>query len=139
MKTSISVQEKISNIRELIIPMLRSSDNDMKTLAIKLSDNIFDIELSINTYHSKENDKSIFDKYVEQFIDKLSEPEALLNNISEDDLRKLLAVMEYEALAIKDPRQYELVSEEEQVENWVDAMDKQELKVEANKLGYNII
>ena len=33
MKTSISVQEKISNIRELIIPMLRSSDNDMKTLA----------------------------------------------------------------------------------------------------------
>lgn len=103
MKTSISVQEKISNIRELIIPMLRSSDNDMKTLAIKLSDNIFDIELSINTYPSKENDKAIFDQYIEPFVAKLSEPE-IMTNISEDELRKLLAVMEYEALAIKDPK-----------------------------------
>ena len=138
MKTSISVQENISNIRELIIPMLRSSDNDMKTLAIKLSDNIFDIELSINTYPSKENDKAIFDQYMEPFVAKLSESE-VMTNISEDDLRKLLAVMEYEALAIKDPKQYELASEEEQVEEWVDAMDKQDLQVEAKKLGYRVI
>ena len=68
----------------------------------------------------------------------IEEPE-INTNISEDELRKLLAVMEYEALAIKDPRQYELVSEEEQVENWVDAMDKQDLKAEANKLGYRVI
>ena len=47
--------------------------------------------------------------------------------------------MEYEALAIKDPKQYELAWEEEQVENWADAMDKQGLKVEAKKLRYNII
>ena len=46
--------------------------------------------------------------------------------------------MEYEALAINHPIQYELVSEEEQVEKWVDAMYKQDLQVEANKLGYNI-
>ena len=32
----------------------------------------------------------------------------VMTNISEDNLRKLLAVMEYEALAIKDPKQYEL-------------------------------
>ena len=69
---------------------------------------------------------------------ELEEPE-VITNISEDDFRKLLAVMEYEALAIKDPKQYELAWEEEQVEKWVDAMDKQDLQVEANKLGYNII
>lgn len=110
----------------------------MKTLAIKLSDNIFDIELSINTYPSKENDKAIFDQYMEPFVAKLSEPE-IVTNISEDDLRKLLAVMEYEALAIKDPKQYELAWEEEQVEKWVDAMDKQDLQIETKKLGYKII
>lgn len=38
---------------------------------------------------------------------ELEEPE-VITNISEDDFRKLLAVMEYEALAIKDPKQYEL-------------------------------
>ena len=46
---------------------------------------------------------------------ELEEPK-IMTNISEDDFRKLLAVMEYEALAIKDPKQYELAWEEEQVE-----------------------
>ena len=69
---------------------------------------------------------------------ELEEPK-MMTSISEDDFRKLLAVMEYEALAIKDPKQYELAWEEEQVEKWVDAMDKQDLQVEANKLGYNVI
>lgn len=69
---------------------------------------------------------------------ELEEPE-MMNNISEDEFRELLAVMEYEALAIKDPKQYELAWEEEQVEKWVDRMDKQDLQVEANKIGYNII
>ena len=67
------------------------------------------------------------------------EEEVLLNNISEDEFRELLVVMEYEALAINHPKQYELASEEEQVEKWVDAMDKQDLQVEANKLGYRVI
>ena len=67
------------------------------------------------------------------------EEEVLLNNISEDEFRELLVVMEYEALAINHPKQYELASEEEQVEKWVDAMDKQDLQVEANKLGYKVI
>ena len=67
------------------------------------------------------------------------EEEILLNNISEDEFRELLVVMEYEALAINHPKQYELASEEEQVEKWVDAMDKQDLQVEANKLGYRVI
>lgn len=71
-------------------------------------------------------------------VKELSEPE-VMTNISEDDFRELLAVMEYEALAIKDPIQYELASEEEQVEKWVDAMDKQDLQAEANKLGYRVI
>ncbi len=62
-----------------------------------------------------------------------------MTKISEDDFRELLVEKEYEALAIKDPKQYELASEEEQVEKWVDAMDKQDLQVEAKKLGYNII
>ena len=111
----------------------------MKTLAIKLSDNIFDIELSINTYPSKENDKAIFDQYMEPFVAKLSEPEILLNNISEDDFRELLVEKEYEMLKENHPKQYELASEKEQVEKWVDAMDKQDLQVEANKLGYRVI
>ena len=82
------------------------------------------------------NDDIIFRVELEEEL--FSEPE-MMTNISEDDFRELLAVMEYEALAIKDPIQYELASEEEQVEKWVDRMDKQDLQVEANKLGYRVI
>ena len=39
-----------------------------------------------------------------------------MTNISEDDFRELLVEKEYEALAISHPKQYELASEEEQVE-----------------------
>ena len=70
---------------------------------------------------------------------ELEEP-AFMSNISEDDFRKLLINTRYEVLAITKPlEQYELASEEEQVEKWVDTMDKQDLQVEAKKLGYNII
>ena len=70
---------------------------------------------------------------------ELEEP-AFMSNISEDDFRKLLINTRYEVLAITKPlEQYELASEEEQVEEWVDTMDKQDLQVEAKKLGYNII
>ena len=69
---------------------------------------------------------------------ELEEPE-MMTNISEDDFRELLVEKEYEMLKENHPKQYELASEEEQVEKWVDAMDKQDLQVEANKLGYNII
>lgn len=62
-----------------------------------------------------------------------------MTNISEDDFRELLVEKEYEMLKENHPKQYELASEEEQVEKWVDAMDKQDLQVEANKLGYNVI
>lgn len=69
---------------------------------------------------------------------ELEEPE-VMTNISEDDFRELLVEKEYEILKENHPKQYELASEEEQVEKWVDAMDKHDLQVEANKLGYNII
>ena len=69
---------------------------------------------------------------------ELEEPE-VMTNISEDEFRELLVEKEYEMLKENHPKQYELASEEEQVEKWVDAMDKQDLQVEANKLGYNII
>ena len=69
---------------------------------------------------------------------ELEEPK-VMTNISEDDFRELLVEKEYEMLKENHPKQYELASEEEQVEKWVDAMDKQDLQVEANKLGYNII
>ena len=69
---------------------------------------------------------------------ELEEPE-MMTNISEDDFRELLVAMEYEMLKENHPKQYELASEEEQVEKWVDAMDKQDLQVEANKLGYRVI
>lgn len=69
---------------------------------------------------------------------ELEEPK-VMTNISEDDFRELLVEKEYEMLKENHPKQYELASEEEQVEEWVDAMDKQDLQVEANKLGYNII
>lgn len=69
---------------------------------------------------------------------ELEEPE-IMTNISEDDFRELLVEKEYEMLKENHPKQYELASEEEQVEKWVDAMDKQDLQVEANKLGYNVI
>lgn len=69
---------------------------------------------------------------------ELEEPE-VMTNISEDDFRELLVEKEYEMLKENHPKQYELASEEEQVEKWVDAMDKHDLQVEANKLGYNII
>ena len=136
MKTSISVQEKISNIREIATAMLQSSDSHMIELAEILSDRVLDIEMELYDkdmliYGSQISCKELWDQ-------KLLEPE-VMTNISEDELRKLLAVMEYEALAIKDPKQYELAWEEEQVENWADAMDKQGLKVEAKKLRYNII
>ena len=67
------------------------------------------------------------------------EEELSVNNISEDEFRELLVETEYKMLKEHHPKQYELASEEEQVEKWVDAMDKQDLQVEANKLGYNII
>ena len=67
-----------------------------------------------------------------------SEPE-IIHNISEDEFRELLVEKEYEMLKENHPTQYELASEEEQVEKWVDAMDKQDLQVEANKLGYRVI
>ena len=111
-----SVQENIFSIREIAMAMLQSSDSHMIELAEILADKCLDIEMEL------------YDP----------EPE-IMTNISEDDLRKLLAVMEYEALAIKDPKQYELASEEEQVEKWVDRMDKHDLQVEANKLGYRVI
>lgn len=69
---------------------------------------------------------------------ELEEPE-VMTNISEDDFRELLVEKEYEMLKENHPKQYELASEEEQVEQWVDAMDKQDLQVEANKLGYRVI
>ena len=69
---------------------------------------------------------------------ELEEPE-VMTNISEDDFRELLVEKEYEMLKENHPKQYELASEEEQVEKWVDAMDKHDLQIEANKLGYNII
>lgn len=67
------------------------------------------------------------------------EEELSANNILEDDFRTLLVKKEYEMLKEHHPKQYELASEEEQVEKWVDAMDKQDLQVEANKLGYRLI
>ena len=69
---------------------------------------------------------------------ELEEPE-VMTNISEDDFRELLVEKEYEMLKENHPKQYELASEEEQVEKWVDPMDKQDLQVEAKKLEYNII
>ena len=69
---------------------------------------------------------------------ELEEPE-VMTNISEDDFRELLVEKEYEMLKENHPKQYEIASEEEQVEKWVDAMDKQDLQVEANKLGYRVI
>ena len=69
---------------------------------------------------------------------ELEEPE-VMTNISEDDFRELLVEKEYEMLKENHPRQYELALEEEQVEKWVDSMDKQDLQVEANKLGYKVI
>ena len=81
------------------------------------------------------NDDIIFRVELEEEL--FSEPEE--RNISEDDFRELLVEKEYEMLKELHPKQYELASEEEQVEKWVDAMDKQDLQVEANKIGYNII
>lgn len=69
---------------------------------------------------------------------ELEEPE-VMTNISEDDFRELLVEKEYEMLKENHPKQYEIASEEEQVEKWVDAMDKQDLQIEANKLGYMVI
>ena len=76
--------------------------------------------------------------YAVESVKELSEPKKM-TNISEDDFRELLVEKEYEMLKENHPKQYELVSEEEQVEKWVDRMDKQDLQVEAKKLGYNII
>ena len=69
---------------------------------------------------------------------ELEEPE-MMTDISEDDFRELLVEKEYKMLKENHPKQYELASEEEQVEKWVDAMDKQDLQVEANKLRYKVI
>lgn len=69
---------------------------------------------------------------------ELEEPE-VMTNISEDDFRELLVEKEYEMLKENHPKQYEIASEEEQVEKWVDAIDKQDLQIEANKLGYMVI
>ena len=82
------------------------------------------------------NDEIVFRIELEEEI--FSEPE-IMTNISEDDFRELLVEKEYEMLKENHPKQYELASEEEQVEKWVDAMDKQDLQVEANKLGYRVI
>ena len=82
------------------------------------------------------NDDIIFRVAIEEEL--FSEPE-MLNNISEDEFRELLVEKEYEMLKENHPKQYKLASEEEQVEKWVDAMDKQDLQVEANKLGYRVI
>ena len=82
------------------------------------------------------NDDIIFRVELEEEL--FSEPE-IMTNISEDDFRELLVEKEYEMLKENHPKQYELASEEEQVEKWVDAMDKQDLQVEANKLGYKVI
>lgn len=81
------------------------------------------------------NDDIIFRVELEEEL--FSEPEG--RNISEDDFRELLVEKEYEMLKENHPKQYEIASEEEQVEEWVDAMDKQDLQVEANKLGYRVI
>ncbi len=81
------------------------------------------------------NDDIIFRVELEEEL--FSEPEE--RNISEDDFRELLVKKEYEMLKELHPKQYEIASEEEQVEKWVDAMDKQDLQVEANKLGYRVI
>ena len=111
-----SVQENIFSIREIAMTMLQSSDSNMIELAEILSDRVMDIEM------------------------ELYDPEpGEVTNISEDDFRELLVEKEYEMLKENHPKQYELVSEEEQVEKWVDRMDKQDLQVEAKKLGYNII
>lgn len=67
------------------------------------------------------------------------EEEVLLNNISEEDFREILVEQEYESIQLGNPKQYELALEEEQVEKWVDKMNKHELQIEANKRGYNII
>lgn len=56
------------------------------------------------------------------------EPE-VMTNISEDDFRELLVEKEYEMLKENHPKQYELASDEEQIEKWVDAMDKQIFKL----------
>ena len=82
------------------------------------------------------NDDIIFRVALEEEL--FSEPE-IIHNISEDEFRELLVEKEYEMLKENHPKQYELASEEEQVEKWVDAMDKQDLQVEANKLGYRVI
>ena len=110
-----TVQENIFSIREVAMAMLQSSDSHMIELAMILSDRCIDIEM------------------------ELYNPEPEFNNISEDDFRELLVKKEYEMLKENHPKQYELASEEEQVEKWVDAMDKQDLQVEANKLGYKVI
>ncbi len=47
MTTSISVQEKISNIREVATAMLQSSDSYMIELAEILSDRVLDIEIEL--------------------------------------------------------------------------------------------
>ena len=111
-----TVQENIASIREVAMAMLQSSDSNMIELAHILSDRCLDIEMELYN----------------------PEPE-VMTNISEDDFRELLVVMEYKMLKENHPKQYELASEEEQVEKWVDAMDKQDLQAEAKKLGYSII
>lgn len=110
-----SIQENIFSIREIAIAMLESSDSNMIELAEKLSDRVMDIEIEI------------------------SNPEPELQSISEEDFREILVEQEYESIQLGNPKQYELALEEEQVEKWVDKMNKHELQIEASKRGYNII
>lgn len=131
-----SIQENIFSIREIAMAMLQSSDSHMIELAKIISDRCLDIEMELYDkdmliYGSQTSCKELWDQ-------NLSEPE-VMTNISEDDFRELLVEKEYEMLKENHPKQYELASEEEQVEKWVDSMDKQDLQVEANKLGYKII
>ena len=131
-----TVKENIFSIREVAMELLQSSDSHMIELANVLSDRVTDIEIELYgkdmlIYGSQISCKELWDQ-------NLSEPE-VMTNISEDDFRELLVVMEYKMLKENHPKQYELASEEEQVEEWVYAMDKQDLQVEANKLGYRVI
>ena len=131
-----TVKENIFSIREVAMELLQSSDSHMIELANVLSDRVTDIEIELYgkdmlIYGSQISCKELWDQ-------NLSEPE-VMTNISEDDFRELLVVMEYKMLKENHPKQYELASDEEQVEKWVDAMDKQDLQVEANKLGYRVI
>ena len=54
--------------------------------------------------------------YAVESVKELSEPEVVIYQLSEDDFRELLVEKEYEMLKENHPKQYELASEEEQVE-----------------------